>query len=123
MEVAMVNNKLYESIFDSLLEQVLLSKEALSKNHNLYKTNLAPIFDLGDSTHSLYDSLVSTNEYRAARSIEKLLISMFEQSNITFELYPVDQIYSKMPLSEQRKSLPFSIVMLEDEKRVGYFFC
>ena len=119
----MVNNKLYESIFDSLLEQVLLSKEALSKNHNLYKTNLAPIFDLGDSTHSLYDSLVSTNEYRAARSIEKLLISMFEQSNITFELYPVDQIYSKMPLSEQRKSLPFSIVMLEDEKRVGYFFC
>ena len=122
VEVAMDNNELYQFTFDSLLKQVKGSKDALPRNHNKYKTMIAPIFDLGDSDYSLYDSIVSSNEVRAARAVEELLINMFEQNNIPYESYPVDPIYSRMIPSEQWKTLPFSFVMMEDGLKFGYLF-
>jgi len=122
VEVAMDNSDLYQFTFDSLLKQVKGSKDALSRDHNRYKTALSPIFDLGDSDHSLYDSIVRSNEDRAAYAVKKLLINLFEQNNIPYESYPVDPKYSNMNPSEQWKTLPFSFVMMEDGQKVGYHF-
>lgn len=122
LEVAMDNSEIYQYTFDLLLKQLKGSKDALSKNHNMHKTMIAPIFDIGDSEYSLHDSIVSSNEVRAARAVEELLVNMFEQNNIPYESYPTDHIYSSMIPSEQWKTLPFSFVMLEDGLKVGYHF-
>lgn len=122
VEVVMDNSNLYQYTFDSLLKQVKRSKDALSTKHNKIESELALIFDLGDSNYSLYDAIVSANEERAASAVEELLRKMFEQNNIPFSDYPVDPIYSKMSIEEQRKSLPFSFVMIEDGRKIGYYF-
>ena len=122
VEVTMDNRDLYQYSFDSLLKQVKNSKDALSGTHNKIKTALAPIFDLGDSDYSLYDSIVSTNNDRAVGAVEKLLINLFEENNIPYESYPVDPKYSRMRPSEQWSTLPFSFVMMEDGRKVGYQF-
>ncbi|MEL7658783.1 MAG: hypothetical protein AAGU75_23065, partial [Bacillota bacterium] len=118
----MDNRDLYQYTFDSLLKMVKDSKVALSGTHNQIKTALAPIFDIGDSDYSLYDSIVSANNERAAGAVEKLLINLFEENNIPYESYPVDLMYSRMRPSEQWRTLPFSFVMREDGRKVGYHF-
>jgi hypothetical protein len=100
VEVAMDNRDLYQYTFDSLLKQVNDSKSALSRRHNEEKTALAPIFDLGDSEYSLYDSIVSSNNVRAVCAVEGLLINLFEENNIPYESYPVDPKYSRRIPSE-----------------------
>ncbi|PWB53903.1 MAG: hypothetical protein C3F13_08335 [Anaerolineales bacterium] len=122
VEVAMDNSDLYQYTFDSLLKQIKESKDALSRRYDREKTALAPIFDLGDSDYSLYESIVSVNEGRAVYAVEELLINLFEENNIPYDTYPVDPKFSKMIRGEPWKFSPFSFVMMEDGRKVGYYF-
>jgi hypothetical protein len=97
----MDNSGLYQYTFDSLLKQVKESRDALSRRHSSEKTALTPIFDLGDSGYSLYESVVSVNEGRAVYALEELLINLFEQYNIPYESYPADPKYSKWIRGDQ----------------------
>lgn len=115
------NRNLYFYTFDQLLKMVVRSRDALSSPiHTSIRENVGQIFDIGGAEFSLYDSIVSANEHRAVSATSQLLIKMFEQNGIPYEMYPVDPRFSRMHPAEQRQSLPFPFILRENGKRVGY---
>lgn len=122
MEVIMDNRELYQYTFELLLKRIKESKVALTRNHHEFAPKLSPVFKIGDNDYELYDLIVSANEVRAVSAVEELILKMFDQYNIPYENYPVDLQYSNMTFSEQKKSLPFPFVLIENDQRVGYLF-
>lgn len=120
IETKIDNRNLYFYTFDQLLKTVVKSRDALSSPlHASIRENIGRIYDIGGSDFSLYDSIVSTNERRAVSATSKLLIKMFEQNGIHYEMYPVDPMFSRMLPEEQKKTLPFPFILVENGKRVG----
>ena len=114
------NRKLYFYTFDSLLKMVVRSRDALSSTvHTSIRENLGQIYDIGGAEFSLYNSIVSVNEHRAISATSQLLIKMFEQNGIPYEMYPVDPMFSRMGPADQRSTLPFPFILKENGKRVG----
>lgn len=120
IETKIDNRNLYFYTFDQLLKTVVRSRDVLSSQlHAPIRENIGQIYDIGGSDFSLYNSIVSTNEYRAVSATSKLLIKMFEQNGIHYEMYPVDSMFSQMLPEEQKKMLPFPFILIENGKRVG----
>lgn len=120
IETKIDNRNLYFYTFDQLLKMVVRSRDALSSPlHAHIRKNMGQIYDIGDSDFRIYDSIVSTNEYRAVSATSKLLIKMFEQNGIHYEMYPVDPMFSRMLPDEQKKTLPFRFILVENGKRIG----
>lgn len=119
IETKIDNRNLYFYTFDQLLKMVVRSRDALSSLHAPIRENIGQIYDIGGDDFSFYDSIVSINEYRAVNATSKLLIKMFEQNGIHYEMYPVDPMFSRMLPEEQKKMLPFPFILVENGKRVG----
>ena len=67
--------------------------------------------------------MVETNEYRAAKVIESLAVSLFSEYNIAnFSFYPIAPTFRALPATEQAKSRPFQIVLTENGKKHGVVF-
>lgn len=121
IETKVDNSNLYFYSFDQLLKMVVRSRDALSSPaHTSIRASIGQIYNIGGEEFSLYCSIVSTNEYRAVSATSQLLIKMFEQNSITYEMYPVDPMFYRMRPEEQRKTLPFLFILKENDKRVGY---
>jgi len=115
--------KIYETAIESLLRLVVASADTLTINHGQYEEALNPLILLGDKRLGAYSSIVETNEYRAAKVIERIAVSLFEQSaDLKFEYYPIDKQYARLPQEEQAKARPFQIVLTESGKRCGVVF-
>lgn len=123
VEVEMDNRNLYEYVFAELTNMVVLSREALLKNHTTVEKSIGRIFDFGEGNFGAYKSIVEANEFRAIKMIETLVVRMCEQNNIPFEYYPVDARFRNCYFDTQNRSRPFQIVRTEDAIRVGYVFC
>ena len=115
--------KIYETAIANLLELVAASADALTINHGQYEEALNPLILLGDKRLGTYSSLVESNEYRAAKVIERIALSLFEQSaDLEFDYYPIDKQYARLPHGEQVKTRPFQIILTESGKNYGVVF-
>lgn len=115
--------KIYEIAIQKLLELVAKSTEALTINHGQYEESINPFICLGDKRLGAYSSIVETNEYRVARIIEHIAVALFEQNaDLSFDYYPIDKKYNKLPQEEQVKSRPFQIVLTEEGEKHGIVF-
>jgi hypothetical protein len=120
IETKIDNRNLYHYTFDQLLKMVVNSRDKLSSLESAdIRKNLGPIYDIGGTDYRIYDSIVSTNEDRAVRATSKLLIKMFEQNGIHYEIYPNDSMFSRIPSKDLEKKLPFQFILVENGKRVG----
>ena len=122
MEVIMDNRELYQYTFDTLLKRVKESIDAKIRTRQYMDTMFSPIIRMGDRNHTLNNDIVSANEAFVITAIADLVIAMFDQNSIPYVLFPMDPQLSGMTLREQRKKLPFHFVMIEEGKRVGYYF-
>jgi hypothetical protein len=120
IETKIDNRNLYSYMFDQLLKMVVRSRDRLSSPHHVnIRENMGPIYTIGGSDFRIYDSIVSTNENRAVSATSKLLIKMFEQNGIHYEMYSAEPMFSRIPPEKQKKKLPFQFILIENGKRVG----
>jgi hypothetical protein len=120
IETKIDNRNLYFYTFDQLLKMVVISRDKLSSPQSaVIRKNIGQIYDIGGSDYRIYGSIVSTNEDRAVSATSKLLIKMFEQNGIHYEMYPNDSMFSRIPPKELEKKLPFQFILVENGKRVG----
>ncbi|MGR9049742.1 hypothetical protein ACQ4XT_14035 [Halobacillus faecis] len=121
IETKIDNRNLYFYTFDQLLKRVVKSRDNLSSPLNTHlRENTGRIYDIGGNDFRVYSSIVATNEVRAISAISKLLIKLFEQNGMHYEMYPVDSKFSRMLPEQQKKKLPFHFILVENRKRVGY---
>ncbi|MEH7076972.1 hypothetical protein [Neobacillus drentensis] len=114
IETRIDNRNLYFYTFDQLLKKVVRSRDALSSPlHASIRENMGQFYDIGGSDFRIYKSIVSTNENRAVSATSKLLIKMFEQNGIHYEMYPVEPMFSRMLPEEQM------FILDKNGKRIG----
>ena len=113
VEAVMDNSNLYEYAFESLYKIIMVNKEQFSKSYDIAKYMTPPIFDLGDDNFNLYKSIVSSNRYATVHEMERLIIRMFEQNNVSYE--PANN-------DSKHKFWPFAFVRKEDGRKIGYVF-
>lgn len=116
IETKLDNRNLYFYTFDQLLKMVAKSRDSFSAPLQAsIRENQGRIYDIGGSDYRIYKSIVSTNENRAVSATSTLLIKMFEQNGIHYELYHVVPMFSPMPPKEQKNRF----ILVENGKRVG----
>lgn len=116
-------HQIYETAIENLLKLVEASADKLTVTHGQYTEAVNPLIVLGDKRLGTYSSIVEANEYRAAKVIERIAVSIFAQMDMpTFEYYPVNSRYAKLPPEEQAKSRPFQTTITENGKKYGVVF-
>jgi len=116
IETKLDNTNLYFYTFDQLLEMVVKSRDSFSAPLQVsIRENQNRIYDIGGKDYRTYKSIVSTNEYRVVSATSTLLIKMFEQNGIHYELFPVVEMPPPMPPKEQKNRF----ILVENGKRVG----
>ncbi len=114
----------YSDCLSKLIEIIEKSREAILNNHNRFDEAIGDLVFLGDERYRAYNSIVETNEYRIAKEIETIAVSLFSKNkNTEFQFYPISDKFKKLPPSEQVKSRPFQIILNENNKQVGVIFC
>ena len=123
VEVEMDNRNLYDYTFAELTNMLELSRDKIVNSYVSVAKSIGKIFDFGEDSFGIHKTIVEANEAKAMYAIEKLVIKICEQNNISFEYYPVDIEYSNCSTEMRATTRPFQMVRLEDGKRVGYVFC
>ena len=114
----------YVKYLSELINMVEKSRESILNNHNRFEEEIGDLAFLGDKRYGAYKAIVDTNEYRAAKTVEKIAVALLcENKDINFSLYPIDGRLSKLPPIEQSKSRPFQIILNKNNKRIGIIFC
>ncbi len=114
----------YAEYLSELINMVEKSRESILNNHDRFEEEIGDLAFLGDKRYGAYKAIVDTNEYRAAKTVEKIALALlYENKNINFSLYPIDSRFSKLPPSEQSKSRPFQIILNKNDIRIGIIFC
>lgn len=113
----------YRDALDKLIDLVEHSRDTLLSNHEKFEESLGSLIFLGDKKYGAYSSMVETNEYRAAKVIETLAVTLFsEHSNTSFSLYPIAPACKPFSGARQAKSRPFQIILSENGKKYGVVF-
>ncbi len=113
----------YLQALNRLIDLVERSRDVLLNHNEKYEESLGSLIFLGDKRYGAYSSMVETNEYRAAKVIESLAVSLFSKYNIdNFSFYPIAPVFRALPETEQAKSRPFQIVLTENGKKYGVVF-
>lgn len=114
----------YKQELVSLTDLVQRSRDKLYENYKNFEQASGSLIHLGDPNYGAYNTMVETNEYRAAKAVERIAVALLDEYNIEgVSLYPIEMCYANLPTSEQAKSRPFQIVILKNNVRTGIVFC
>lgn len=114
----------YDETFSKLIDLVKTSRNKCFQNRQNIDNRIGALFTIGDSNYGIYSSMVELSEYRAAKFIENLAVSLLQKQEINqFMFYPVDPRYKNSDAEEQAKSRPFQIIFNENNKKTGVVFC
>lgn len=116
--------KYYENEFNELLDLVRNSRDKQLQVSNDISSIVSPLFSLGDDRFASYHSMVDTNEYRAAKAIERIAVELVKERKLQyFALYPIAKEYQALNDTEKNKTRPFQLIIKEEDKVVGVVFC
>lgn len=116
--------KYYENAFNELLDLVINSRDKHIQVINDYLNMVSPLFSLGDDRFASYHSMVDTNEYRAAKAIERIAVELVKERKLQyFALYPIAKEYQALNDTEKNKTRPLQLVIKEEAKTIGVVFC
>lgn len=111
----------YIKAYNYLIDMVEKSRESLLESHKKYEISVGNLLTLGDKHYNTYNSIVEINEFRAAKAVESIAVSLLSETKTAdFTYYPIS---NNIPLIEAGKLRPFQIVLNEKGKRVGIIFC
>lgn len=115
---------IYEDVFSELIRLVRDSRDDCVQRMEDSSKAKGALLNLGDTRYHSYASMVETNEFRAVKTIERLVVSLFQQRNDPrFSFYPIDPRYSRMMPEEQAKTRPFQTILTENKVKCGIVFC
>lgn len=115
---------IYEDVFSELIRLVQDSRDGCVQRMEDYSKAKGALLNLGDTRYHSYASMVETNQYRAVKAIERLVVLLFQKRNDpNFSFYPIAPRYSRMIPEEQAKTRPFQIILTENKVKCGIAFC
>ena len=111
IEAAMDNTAIYRYRFDELFQNVKRSRENNDKANDQSSTGRRLVFDIRTQEFDDYSRMVSYNETWIIYTLERIILNIFEQNNIQYEL-----------AKRVNKRRYFSFIQQEHGRRIGYIF-
>ena len=76
----------YVKYLSELINMVEKSRESILNNHNRFEEEIGDLAFLGDKRYGAYKAIVDTNEYRAAKTVEKIAVALLCERPTVFQL-------------------------------------
>jgi hypothetical protein len=111
IDAEMDNRAIYRYRFDELLTNVKRNRELTDYFNQKHPKERTLVFDIRTQEFDDYTQMVSYNESWIRYTIERIILTIFEQNNIAYEEAP-----------RVNKHRYFDFIMSEDSHRIGYVF-
>ena len=113
--MSMDYSKIYQYRFDELLKKIKYE----SKYYDRDTREGDQIIDICGNVFREYHSIVSSNESWVIYTIDKIITNIFDWEGID---YSIPEYEFTAPSGRKRKNRPFSFVLKENNRNIGYVF-